>query len=312
METKYKETSSCLCCNSKDLVETFRIESLPLADRLNTRCSVVSEEIPLTLLICNDCGLVFIKELVNPDILFPQNYPYFTGVSEALRNHFKKQAELVIAMNRLDGDSLVIDIGSNDGTALFYFAAKGIKILGVDPTTRPALKAILNGIPTLRAFWNNETAKIVAEETVRKADVVLCNNVISHVDNPSEFINALNNICDNETTIIAEFPYLKSIVEKSAFDIIFHQHVSYFTITSFERLIHKHGFYANDAEIMAVHGGNLRVFFSKNTSRSARLQEIKIAEEINNLGTKETLLKFSKQIDCLKWNTLNLLKALKS
>ena len=310
MQSNYLVACKCLSCNSTNLITGIKIVNLPIADKLLTNPEETNEELPLTLLMCANCNLVFIKELVTPEILFPQNYPYFTGISSVLTKHFKDLAASIITKYKLNSSSLVIDIGSNDGTALKFFLDTGIKVLGIDPTTRPALKAILNNIPTLRAFWNNETSAIVAQELNRKADVVLCNNVISHVFNPAEFIGALENICSSETNIIAEFPYLKSIIEKTAFDIIFHQHVSYFTIATFEQLIRPYGFYINDAEVLAVHGGNLRVYFSKQAKQSVRLEELKNKEIEANLCDTNLLHKFSEKINTLKKSTLKMLDSL--
>lgn len=308
----YVKGCNCLSCNSKDIISVFEVNGLPLADRLNLKATDVSEEAPLTLLVCNNCSLVFIKEQVASNELFPQNYPYFTGVSSSLVNHFYNLATFLINQYHLNEESLVIDIGSNDGTALKTFAEEQIQVLGIEPTTRASLKAILNGITTLRDFWNYETSQIVIQELKRKADVVLCNNVTSHVDNPATFIHALENVCKEETIVVAEFPYLKSIVEKTAFDIIFHQHVCYFTITTFERLISQYGFYINDAEVLTVHGGNLRVYFSKKQKTTTRLATLKYEEEQSKINETIILRPFIERIKAIKHRTLDLLDKLKA
>lgn len=281
------------------------MEALPLADRLKSDANEVSESVPLTWVRCRACELVYVRELVEPSVLFPPDYPYFTGVSSALTKHFRELADTVIERYELTEDSFILDIGSNDGTALKRFKEKGISVLGIDPTTWPALRALKDGIPTLREFWNYKTSGIVRAELGRPIDVILSNNVISHVADPSDYIRGLANVCDENTVVVAEFPYLKSIIENTAFDIIFHQHVSYFTLKSFGSLISTHGFHLNDAEVLNVHGGNLRVYFSKKEGGSSRLKKLQSEETYES--ELNTLRSFVKRIDETKADTLQLI-----
>jgi hypothetical protein len=310
MTYHYTIVKQCIVCSSPQLTTIFKMDRLPIADQLNQNPHDPIIEIPITLVRCNSCHLLFIKELVDPKHLFPRNYPYFTGVSEDLRCHFSNLATTVIDAFKLDETSFVIDIGSNDGTLLSYFIKKNIGALGVDPTTRPVVKALLKHIPTLQEFWDVEVSKILAEELKRKVDVVFCNNVISHVSNPLEFIKALEIIGDADTKYICEFPYLLSVVQNTAFDIIFHQHVSYFTLNSFAALINRFGFFINDSEILSIHGGNIRITFSRNQSQSAHYIELLKRERLSNVESEISLLCFVRNIEVLKNKTNSLINKL--
>jgi len=260
----YEDITKCRSCGYKELDLVISFGETPLADRLLTRDRLNLSElkVPLDLVFCPNCSLVQITETVSPEILFCQDYPYFSSTSETLLRHSRENAVELISSRHLDSESLVIEVASNDGYMLRNFVENDIPVLGVDPAQGPASAARKAGIHTLCTFFNTDLAKMLAENDVL-ADVVIANNVLAHVADLNGFVEAMGMVLKDDGAAVIEVPYLSDLIQKCEFDTIYHQHLCYFSVTALDRLFREHGFYLNDVRRIPIHGGSLRLFVEK-------------------------------------------------
>jgi SAM-dependent methyltransferase len=258
----------CRSCGSDNLASVIAFGETPIADRL-VPASYSEEEYvaPLTLLHCTECGLCQIAETVDPAVLFGKDYPYYSSVSPALLAHFKGSADAILDRYNLGADDLVVEPASNDGYMLENFQKAGVQTLGIDPAAGPVSVAREKGIETIHDFFTLDLAKELAVSG-KRASVVLANNVLAHVPNPGEFVEGIAVLLRDDGVAVFEFPYLVDLVEKRAFDTIYHQHLLYLSATSVSALFEKNGLYLNDVERTTVHGGSLRVTASKGAGAS--------------------------------------------
>jgi SAM-dependent methyltransferase len=255
------KNQTCRACGHSELESILSFGDTPLADALLTEDRLTLPELtaPLDLAFCPHCGLVQITETVSPEILFCQDYPYFSSVSKALLQHFRSSAEAIIESRKLDRNSLVIEAASNDGYMLRNFIAKGIPVLGIDPASGPAEAAQKAGVPTLCTFFTKELAQQLRDQG-NSADVFLANNVLAHVPDLNGFVEGIGILLKKTGVAVIEVPYVVDLVDRCEFDTIYHQHLCYFSVTALDRLFRKHNLYLNNIEQVAIHGGSLRLF----------------------------------------------------
>ncbi|MDH3217637.1 MAG: class I SAM-dependent methyltransferase [Candidatus Krumholzibacteria bacterium] len=252
--------ASCRLCGRSQLKTILFFGETPLADRLLTRDQLDEPELtaPLELAFCPQCSLVQITESVSPEILFCDDYPYFSSVSPALLEHSRKNAEELIRDRHLDRSSLVVELASNDGYMLRNFVEQGIAVLGIDPADGPAKLAQEAGVKTLCTFFTNELATELRDKG--QADLVIANNVLAHVPDLNGFVEGIRTLLKNTGVAVIEVPYVRDLVDKCEFDTIYHQHLCYFSVTALDRLFRAHGLFLNDVRHLAIHGGSLRLF----------------------------------------------------
>jgi len=213
---------------------------------------------PLHAYVCESCLLVQLEAFQTPDQLFG-DYAYFSSYSESWLRHAERYAEAMIARLGLDKDSRVIEIASNDGYLLQHFKNRGVPVLGVEPAANVAKVAESKGIPTLVRFFGVETAEALSSAG-QGADLLVCNNVLAHVPDLNDFVAGLAIMLNLEGTLTVEFPHLLQLVANVQFDTIYHEHFSYFSLHTVERVFAKHGIELFDVEELSTHGGSLRIF----------------------------------------------------
>jgi SAM-dependent methyltransferase len=233
----------------------------PLADRLVSGDARGEPPISARLAVafCPGCALVQLTETVDPQVLFCEDYPYYSSVSPALSRHFQQSAEELLERCELGPESLVVEAASNDGYLLRHFVNREIPVLGVDPADGPVAVARDSGVPTLEAFFGRELADRLYAEGQR-ADLFLANNVLAHVPDLNGFVAGIRRILKDHGLAVLEVPYLVDLIRKCEFDTIYHQHVCYFSVTALDRLFRRHGLFLNDVRRLAIHGGSLRLF----------------------------------------------------
>jgi hypothetical protein len=264
----------CRSCGEGGLIPILDLGETPLADRLLTPASLDDPEFfaPLRLFFCPQCTLVQIDETVRPSILFGADYPYFSSVSPALQDHFRRSAELIMRSRGLGPESLVVEAASNDGYLLRHFVSQQIPVLGIDPAPGPAAVASRGGVCTLNTFFTLELARRLVQEG-KQADVFLANNVLAHVADLSGFVDGIASLLKADGVLIVEVPYLLDLIEHCEFDTIYHQHLCYFSVTALERLFRRHGLSLNKVEHTAIHGGSLRLHVEKASHPDESLQQ---------------------------------------
>ncbi|HKJ46525.1 MAG TPA: class I SAM-dependent methyltransferase [Balneolales bacterium] len=271
----------CRSCGSEHLEHILSLGETPLADRLLTENQLMDPELtaPLDLVFCHDCTLTQITVSVSPDVLFRQDYPYFSSVSPSLLKHFADSSADIMKRKKTGRKSLVVEAASNDGYMLQNFQKKGIPVLGIDPAQGPAEAAIKKDIPTLCTFFTEELATQLRYVEERKADVFLANNVLAHVPDLNGFVEGIRIIMKDDGLAVIEVKYLVDLVEHCEFDTIYHQHLCYFSMIALDKLFRRHGLYINDVMKVSTQGGSLRIFVEKNENVKSSVKDL-IAEEL--------------------------------
>lgn len=254
----------CRLCGSTHLESIISFGRTPLADRLLTKEQLAQPELTaqLDLVFCPTCTLLQITESVSPEILFCEDYPYFSSVSPALLQHTRENAHELIQSRQLHCTSLVVELASNDGYMLKNFVANQIPVLGIDPAKGPAGMAQEAGIPTLCTFFTLDLAQRLRQEG-RLADVVIANNVLAHVPALNSFVAGIGTVLKETGVAVIEVPYVLDLIEKCEFDTIYHQHLCYFSVTALDQLFRRHGLFLNHIKRLPIHGGSLRLYVER-------------------------------------------------
>lgn len=247
--------TACRSCASRRLTAVVSLGETPLANAIVTEEQLGEREprYPLTLLLCAECSLLQLSVTVPPEETFA-TYPYFSSVSSAMRQHASDWATDLIKAERLGTESLVVEIGSNDGYMLRNFAAARIPVLGIEPARNVAAVAEAEGIPTVAKFFSRSLVS-----SMGRADLVIANNVMAHMPDINDVVAGVAELLKPEGTFVMETPYAASMIEGLQFDTIYHEHVFYYSLTALRRLLERHGLLITDVEHVAIHGGSLRV-----------------------------------------------------
>ena len=213
---------------------------------------------PLHAYVCHECFLVQLDEYVAPGDIF-SDYAYFSSYSDSWVEHAREYAEAMTKRFGLGASSKVVEIASNDGYLLQHFVRGKIPVLGIEPAENVAKVAIEKGIPTTSRFFGRATATAVAAES-GKADLLLGNNVLAHVPDLNDFVAAMRIMLKVGGVITMEFPHLYRLMERNQFDTIYHEHFSYFSFYTVERVFAAHGITLFDVDELETHGGSLRIY----------------------------------------------------
>ena len=213
---------------------------------------------PLHAFVCGSCRLVQLGEFETPEEIFGE-YLYFSSYSESWLRHAEAYAGAMIARFGLGRHSEIVEIASNDGYLLQYFARAQIPVLGVEPAGNVAAIARAKGIATEVAFFGRATAARLAAAG-RAPDLIVANNVLAHVPDLNDFVAGLKQLLAAAGTITVEFPHLLRLIENNQFDTIYHEHFSYFSLLTAERIFARHGLTIFDVEEPSTHGGSLRLY----------------------------------------------------
>jgi 2-polyprenyl-3-methyl-5-hydroxy-6-metoxy-1,4-benzoquinol methylase len=213
---------------------------------------------PLHTFVCSKCFLVQLQEFESPSGIF-SDYAYFSSYSESWLEHARKYVDLVTDRFDLSSGSQVIEIASNDGYLLQWFVRKSIPVLGIEPAANVAKVAEQKGIPSRVAFFGTETAKKLVAEG-KAADLLLGNNVLAHVPDLNDFVHGLQIALKPGGVITMEFPHLLQLMRENQFDTIYHEHFSYFSFLTVQKVFAHHGLRIFDVDQLPTHGGSLRIY----------------------------------------------------
>ncbi|MHA1353630.1 MAG: methyltransferase domain-containing protein [Candidatus Heimdallarchaeota archaeon] len=254
-----KKSYSCRSCGSSNLEIILSLGIMPLSNALVSKEDINKQEneYPLDLVFCPECSLVQITVTVDPKILF-STYYYFSSFSETMLKHSKKLVDKLVKEYNLTEENLVVEIASNDGYLLQYFKPYNIPVLGIEPAENIAKIATEKGIQTLCEFFNSETASKLKAEN-KSADVIIGNNVLAHIAGLNDFIEGIRILLKDDGIGVFEFPYVRDMIDKNEFDTIYHEHLSYYSLTALDNLFNNHKLIIVDIERTAIHGGSLRI-----------------------------------------------------
>jgi len=218
----------------------------------------VESYFPLHALVCGECFLVQLQEYVKPEHIFAE-YAYFSSYSTSWIQHAREYCEMIVARFGLGPKSQVFEIASNDGYLLQHFLPFGVPVLGIEPAANVAEAARSKNVPTLVEFFGLNLARRLVSEG-RLADLIIGNNVLAQVPDLNNFTAGMAHLLASEGVITLEFPHLERLINENQFDTIYHEHFSYFSLVTIDRLARKHGLKVFDVEQLATHGGSLRVY----------------------------------------------------
>ncbi len=264
---------------------------------------------PIHVFFCKKCFLVQLEESITPKEMY-QKYAYFSSSSKGWMKHSENYAEMITSKLGLTAKSQVVEIGSNDGYLLQFFAQRNISVLGIEPASNVADEALKKGVPTLIKFFDAAMAKELVEHN-KQADLLIGNNIVAQVPNLHDFIEGLKILLKPTGIITLELHYLKNLMEKNQFDTISHERFSYFSFSVLAKLLASHGLKIFDVEEIPTHGGSLRVYAchaeNHQVSTTQRPDEICAVEKATGLTEIGRYLSFGEKVKETKRNILDIL-----
>lgn len=295
----FRHRDTCRLCCSKNLVKVVSLTPTPPANAFvsKNRLDEKQECYPLDLWFCRNCSHLQLLDVVDPDVLFSE-YVYVSGTSPVFIKHFEDYASTVINYSKLDKDSLIVDIGSNDGTFLRCFKSAGFRVLGIDPAAKIAEQATKSGIKTIHAFFNKDISEEI-QTSFGQADVVTANNVFAHIDNLEEVVVSINELLTDDGIFVFEVSYLLDMYEGTLFDMIYHEHLDYHSIQPLIKFFQQFDMKIVKAERVNTHGGSLRCYVQKIAGAKvidSSVSELVSLERKHKLDNENTFISFGKEI----------------
>ena len=253
-------TPTCMFCASTLHDTVIDLGKSPLCETYleESQLNEMEPFYPLHAYVCRSCWLVQVEEYVSPDGIFTE-YPYFSSYSDSWLAHARRYVDRAVERFALDGSSMVVELGSNDGYLLQYFVERGIDVLGVEPAANVAAAAIDRGVPTEVAFFGRETAEGLVDRGVH-ADLICGANVLAQVPDVNDFVAGIATLLSDEGVCTIEFPHLVRTVDGNQFDQFYHEHFSYLSLVAVERIFAAHGLALFDVDELPTHGGSLRIY----------------------------------------------------
>lgn len=301
---------ACQICGSReDLELVLDLGFHPPCDSLlrPEQLKEMEATYPLRFLRCRRCGLAQIDHVVPPPVLFHPDYPYRTGITDSLVRGFANTAETVTRQYALPSGSLVIDIGSNDGTLLSAFRAHGMRVLGVEPTNVARI-AIANGIPTVQAFFSEQVARRIRADEGAAAAITAA-NMFAHVPNLGDLIRGVRALLTEDGVFVSESHYLLDLLATVQYDSIYHEHLKYYAMRPMLTLFDQHDFSVVDVERIPNYGGSIRVYAMPGRGRPAseRLRSLLDEEKRSGIYAAPAYERFRQRTERSKLDLLELL-----
>ncbi|MEU0462436.1 class I SAM-dependent methyltransferase [Amycolatopsis sp. NPDC006131] len=252
--------TTCRLCGSTRLASVVDLGATPPCELFLTEAQLDESEntFPLHLRVCTDCWLAQIPPLITPEETFTE-YAYFSSYSESWVDHAGRFVAGAVDRLGLDGDSFVVEVASNDGYLLKHVVAQGIRCLGVEPSVNVGQAARDAGVPTLTAFLGPETGAAVRAEH-GPADLVVANNVYAHIPDVIGFTKGVRALVADDGWVSIEVQHLLTLIEKTQYDTIYHEHFQYYTVASAQRALASGGLSLVDVELLPTHGGSIRLW----------------------------------------------------
>ncbi|MEC7864270.1 MAG: class I SAM-dependent methyltransferase [Bacteroidota bacterium] len=307
--------SNCRLCHGDQLEGAFELAPTPPANELLRKNQLTDDQetFPLDVIRCKRCGHVQLAHVVDPERLF-RNYVYVSGTSPIFVEHFRQYAEEATRTAEPAVDSLVVDIGSNDGTLLRFYKEAGHRILGVDPAREISQRATDSGIPTDCRFFTAAYAKEVLGRH-GPATIVTANNVFAHADDLRDITCGVSLLLKRDGIFVFEVSYLLDVLQNNLFDTIYHEHVSYHSVKPLASFLNSLGLRLFKVSRVHTHGGSIRCFATKSSALFPLEPSVHdlIQEEISNgLYEQNTYRGYIKNIVRMGKSLNELLHRLKS
>ena len=310
-----KKSKTCRVCHAPKLQKVLSFGPTPLANAFLTTKQIDEPEsfYPLDVSFCLACGFLQLSHVVHPEVLF-KDYVYASSTSSVFVNHFKDFAQVASKKYLQQKKSLIVDIGSNDGILLLPFKDLGYDVLGIEPAATVAKLARKQGVETIELFFSQSLAKEIVTSH-GKAKIITATNVFAHIDDLDEVIKGVKTMLAPDGMFVIEAPYLVDLLTKNYFDLVYHEHLSYWSINALKTLFKRHGMEVFTVEKVPVHGGSIRVFVQKENGVYPLDKSVKKflqLEKNKKVSQLTTYTNYAKKIQKNKIILLTLLAKLKS
>lgn len=304
----------CINCGSTHVQPFMDLGNQPNGNHFPAPSEIQAEiKFPFTMAVCKECWQVQIQESPSQEYMF-LDHPYVTGLNAPVLTHFKALVETILFRYDIKPNSLVVDIGANDGTLLSFFRDKGMRVIGVDPCVRTNHLSSEKGITVAQQFWNVETAAAIKRLHL-KPKLITATAVFYHVPSLNDFIKGLSLAMNPETVFIAQCVYMKDVLEKLQFDHFYHEHTMMHSIIPLKAAFARHGLKIIHVEMSSVHGGSFIVHAALDCSpfevdkSVGNAIDAEIAFGMNNLAT---YLSFTRKVEKNRDDLIELLHDLKA
>lgn len=301
---------NCRSCDNVNLHNVISLGYSPLANNLLCHEDDIDDLYPLDVMYCNNCYNVQLSYVVPPEKMF-DTYLYVSSTTKSFRDHFSNASKQLINELNLSLNSVVVDIGSNDGIALEHFAKEGIKVIGIEPAKNIAKIAIEKGIETINSYFDDNVVKYISEK-FGKVDLVTASNVFAHSDGLKQMTKNVFSMLKQAGKFVIEVQYLVDTIRDLTFDNIYHEHVNYWTVTSINNFFKELDLTVTNVEHINTHGGSIRVYVGKKDCViNANVQKFLDEESKFGILTSKTYENFAERILQAKKNVINNLLMLK-
>lgn len=304
----------CRSCGKVGLNQVLSLGRAPLANGLLSEAQLQKPEPtwPLELVWCPECSLVQITETA-PSDLVSRDVNFFASFSDTLVRNAQEVAVDLTSVLRLNSQSLVIEVGSNDGYLLQWYKQAGVPVLGIEPAQNIARMAeVQKGIPTISEPFNCSLARRLKKQK-GAADIVHANNVLARLSDINDAVAGLKELIKPDGVVIAEVPYVKELIDQIEFDTIYHGHLCYFSLTALDRLFRRHGLMICEVEKLAIHGGSLRVYARHLTNLRPAMSVVRMLAKEDDWVYRDSYYRdFGYRVEHVRLDLVTLLKKLKS
>lgn len=316
MADSHTRRATCRLCGGSDLPQVVPLAPTAIADEYVSEAQLSEEQAryPLDLYFCRDCAHVQLLDVVDPRLMFKDDYTYASGSSAGIVKHFEDYANAVLEREKLVEGSLVIDVGSNDGTLLRFFKDAGLRVLGIDPAAELAEAATQAGIETIPRFLDAGLAREIRGARGAAA-LVTANNVFAHADDLGGMADSIRALLADDGLFAFEVSYLVDVVDKMLLGTIFHEHLSYHSVKPMRAFLDRHGLELVDVERNTIQGGSLIGYAQPAggpREASPRVDELVRLEEEGGFDREEKMKEFSDRVEWMKQELERLLGKLQS
>ena len=315
MSATHYRRDTCRLCGSGELEMVVPLKATPVGDAYvpAEHLDKPQETYPLDLWLCRKCGLAQLIDIVDPKVLYVE-YVYLTSISLGLVEHFRRYAKEVLGRIQPANNSLVIDIGSNDGSLLKAFQGEGMRVLGVDPARDVGRLANERGVETLTTFFTADLARKLQHER-GSAAIITANNVFANIDNVDDMITGVRDLLAPDGVFVFETSYIADVLEGNLLETVFHEHISYFSVKPLAEFFRKHKMELIDAQRVPTKGGSIRVTAQRAGGKrpvGASVGEVIARETQLGIHQPATFKKFADKIASAKADLLRCLRDLKA
>ena len=315
MNVNFYRKNRCRLCNSKKLENVIELSPTPPGNNFLSKKQLNEPECfyPLVVRFCQNCAHVQLADVVNPEILFQDDYKYVSGTSPVFVDHFRQYVKDILAKYSFPSGALIGDIGSNDGTCLQFFKEKGFNVLGVDPATEIAGRATVQGILTVAEFFSEKIGKNILKQ-YGQAHLITSHNTCAHVDDLVDLVRGVRNWLHDDGLFVCEVGYLLDVYNNNWFDTIYHEHLDYHSVKPFVSFFKSLDMELISVERISPQGGSIRLYVQKDNGpykKDSSVQEIVHLEESLGLDNVEIFRAFNDRNNANKEVLTSILRSIK-